>query len=193
MFETTNQIIHGQSLVVRKKTCSSFALWLVIFHFVQMFFGFFGGGDFVTCFSVWGTFPCYLELKFLICIVHRFSMVINIFSVVRIDFSIVLLDFSISICIYIYVYIYIGWGTTLLGVLGVNSFIGCYQCFPINSIVGLDLAFLIKHYHVISFCFLSSHWCFTRCRHDSCSILPRNHKSQKNKKPKPTKGKQTRN
>lgn len=74
---------------------------------------------------------------------------------------------------------YGGWGTTLLGVLGVNSFIGCYQCFPINSIVGLDLAFLIKHYHVISFCLLSSHWCFTRCRNDRCSILPRNHKKPK--------------
>jgi hypothetical protein len=56
LFETTNQIIHGQSLVVRKKSCSSFALWLVSFHFVQMFFWIFWRRRFCDLFFSLGHF-----------------------------------------------------------------------------------------------------------------------------------------
>ena len=56
-------------------------------------------------------------------------------------------------------------------------------CWFLDSFIAL-----IQHYHLISFCFFMSHWCFTPCQHDSCSILPRNHKSQKNKKPNTTNG-----
>ena len=56
MFETTNQIIHGQSVVVRKKSCSSFALWLVTFHFVQMFFWIFWRRRFCDLFFSLGHF-----------------------------------------------------------------------------------------------------------------------------------------
>ena len=179
MFETTNQIIHGQSLVVRKKSCSSFALWLVTFHFVQMLFWIFWRRRFCDLFFSLGHF----SLLFGANISHLHCASIfrgdkQFFRVTRFFHRHHVTRFF-HLNMYIDIYIQnVGWGTTLLGVLGVNSFIGCYQCFPINSIVGLDLAFLIKHYHVISFCFLSSHWCFTRCRHDSCSILPKKgHKS----------------
>ena len=83
------------------------------------------------------------------------------------------------------------WGCGFVFQSGAHVLAICYMlelksviCWFLDSFIAL-----IQHYHLISFCFFMSHWCFTPCQHDSCSILPRNHKSQKNKKPKPTKGK----
>ena len=76
---------------------------------LQILFGFFDVFLwFLDCFSVWGTFPCYLlhleqkpvlcwiwELKFAICAVHQFSMVLLDFSMVFIDLPKVFIDCSI--------------------------------------------------------------------------------------------------
>ena len=68
---------------------------------------------------------------------------------------------------------------------GVNSFIGCYHCCPINATIRSCLS---CHCPLIL-----SNLCFTCCLHDSCSILPRNHeiilknRSQTKHKPKTAK------
>ena len=69
--------------------------------------------------------------------------------------------------------------------LGVNSFIGCYQNVPINCILDHDLVFFFKSF----LSFLTDVSLVVCTIVAACSILLRNHKSQKNKKPKTTKAK----
>ena len=75
-----------------------------------------------------------------------------------------------------------GWGTTLSGVLNREYIVHrmLSKCsYQFYCWIGSCLSFKTSSCYII-LVFIVSHWCFTRCRHDSWSILPRNRNSQKN-------------